>query len=135
MKGVEHLLVRKSIPNGLVFVVELPNGLSGGFSPEMDHLVCFLPGTLALGATKGLTKEKDMLYNALSFEDIENLKLAEDLAKTCFEIYSVTSTGLAPDIEVYFHTEVSTSFTTYFQFGDCKMKAMVAEKLIHFFLC
>ncbi|KAI9070577.1 hypothetical protein K1719_047457 [Acacia pycnantha] len=104
MKGVKHLLVRKSIPNGLVFVGELPNGLNGGFSPKMDHLVCFLPGTLALGATKGLTKEKAMLNNALSFEDIENLKLAEDLAKTCFEMYSVTSTGLAPEI-AYFHTE------------------------------
>lgn len=39
MKGVKHLLVRKSIPNGLVFVGELPYGLNGGFSPKMDHLV------------------------------------------------------------------------------------------------
>lgn len=67
--------------------------------------VCFLPGTLALGATKGLTKEKAMKENLLKFEDLENLKLAEDLAKTCFEMYSVTSTGLAPEI-AYFHTEV-----------------------------
>ncbi|XP_028764359.1 mannosyl-oligosaccharide 1,2-alpha-mannosidase MNS3 [Neltuma alba] len=104
VKGVKHLLVRKSIPNGLVFVGELPYGLNGGFSPKMDHLVCFLPGTLALGATKGLTKEKAMLNNVLNFEDMENLKLAEDLAKTCFEMYSVTSTGLAPEI-AYFHTE------------------------------
>lgn len=67
--------------------------------------VCFLPGALALGATKGITKEKAMLNNLLTFEDLENLKLAEDLAKTCFEMYSVTSTGLAPEI-AYFHTEV-----------------------------
>lgn len=40
MKGVRHLLVRKSIPNGLVFVGELPYGLDGGLSPKMDHLVC-----------------------------------------------------------------------------------------------
>ncbi|KAJ4703854.1 alpha-1,2-Mannosidase [Melia azedarach] len=104
MKGVRHLLVRKSIPNGLVFVGELPNGLTGSFSPKMDHLVCFLPGTLALGATKGVTKEKAMKENLLTFEDLENLKLAEDLAKTCFEMYSVTSTGLSPEI-AYFHTE------------------------------
>lgn len=104
MKGVKHLLVRKSVPNGLVFVGELPYGLNGGFSPKMDHLVCFLSGTLALGATKGLTKEKAMLNNMLNFGDMENLKLAEDLAKTCFEMYSVTSTGLAPEI-AYFHTE------------------------------
>ncbi|KAH9616594.1 hypothetical protein KSS87_011875 [Heliosperma pusillum] len=104
MKGVRHLLVRKSIPNGLVFVGELPYGASGSFSPKMDHLVCFLPGTLALGATKGLTKSKAMKENLLSVDDLENLGLAEELAKTCFEMYSVTSTGLAPEI-AYFHVE------------------------------
>lgn len=104
MKGVKHLLVRKSKPNGLVFVGELPAGVDGGFSPKMDHLVCFLPGTLALGATKGITKAKAMEENLLTFEDLENLKLAEDLAKTCYEMYSVTSTGLAPEI-AYFNSE------------------------------
>lgn len=103
-KGIRHLLVQKSIPKGLVFVGELPSGSKGAFSPKMDHLVCFLPGTLALGATKGITKEKAMRDNLLTFEDLENLKLAEDLAKTCFEMYTVTSTGLAPEI-AYFHTE------------------------------
>ena len=72
--------------------------------------VCFLSGTLALGATKGFTKEKAMRNNLLNFDDLENLKLAEDLAKTCFEMYSVTSTGLAPEI-AYFHTEVCSSFS------------------------
>lgn len=104
MKGVKHLLVRKSKPNGLVFVGELPSGADGDFSPKMDHLVCFLPGTLALGATKGITKTKAMEENLLTFEDLENLKLAEDLAKTCFEMYAVTSTGLAPEI-AYFNSE------------------------------
>ncbi|RZB82216.1 mannosyl-oligosaccharide 1,2-alpha-mannosidase MNS3-like [Glycine soja] len=104
MNGVRHLLVRKSIPNGLVFVGELPYGSNSGFSPKMDHLVCFLPGTLAIGATKGLTKKQAMENNMLNFEDLENLKLAEDLTKTCFEMYAVTSTGLAPEI-AYFHTE------------------------------
>lgn len=68
--------------------------------------VCFLPGTLALGATKGVTKEKAMKANLLSTEDLENLKLAEELAKTCYEMYAVTSTGLAPEI-AYFNIEVS----------------------------
>ncbi|XP_010279652.1 PREDICTED: mannosyl-oligosaccharide 1,2-alpha-mannosidase MNS3 [Nelumbo nucifera] len=104
MKGVRHLLVRKSVPKGLVFVGELPYGSKGSFSPKMDHLVCFLPGTLALGATKGITKKKAMEENLLTFEDLENLKLAEDLAKTCVEMYFVTSTGLAPEI-AYFNVE------------------------------
>ncbi|KAK3022726.1 hypothetical protein RJ639_046393 [Escallonia herrerae] len=104
MKGVKHLLVQKSIPNGLLFVGELPYGPKGSFSPKMDHLVCFLPGTLALGATKGITKEEAIKRNLLTLEDLENLKLAEDLVKTCFEMYSVTSTGLAPEI-AYFNIE------------------------------
>lgn len=40
---------------------------------------------------------------------MENLKLAEDLAKTCFEIYNATSTGLASEI-VYFSTQVSYNY-------------------------
>ncbi|KAL6619573.1 hypothetical protein ACP70R_034712 [Stipagrostis hirtigluma subsp. patula] len=107
MRGVKHLLVRKTVPNGLVFVGELPYGRTGGFSPKMDHLVCFLPGTLALGATKGITKKKALESNLLTDEDIENLQLAEDLAKTCVEMYFVTSTGLAPEI-AYFHIEGNT---------------------------
>ncbi|KAK8970280.1 Mannosyl-oligosaccharide 1,2-alpha-mannosidase MNS3 [Platanthera guangdongensis] len=104
MKGVKQFLVRKSIPKGLVFIGELPYGSKGSFSPKMDHLVCFLPGTLALGATKGVTKKKALELNLMSNEDLENLSLAEDLAKTCFEMYSVTSTGLAPEI-AYFNIE------------------------------
>lgn len=107
MKGVRHHLVRRSVPNGLVFVGELPYGSQGSFSPKMDHLVCFLPGALALGATKGLTKAQAVKESILTFEDLENLKLAEDLAKTCVEMYSVTSTGLAPEI-VYFNIEGNT---------------------------
>ena len=42
MKGVKHLLVRKSIPNGLVFVGELPYGSDSTISPKMDHLVCMI---------------------------------------------------------------------------------------------
>lgn len=74
--------------------------------------VCFLPGTLALGATKGITKRKALETNLLTDEDIENLQLAEDLAKTCVEMYFVTSTGLAPEI-AYFHIEVNSLLSHY----------------------
>lgn len=47
-----------------------------------------------------------MRESSLTFDDLENLKLAEDLAKTCVEMYAVTSTGLAPEI-AYFNVEVS----------------------------
>lgn len=77
--------------------------------------MCFLPGTLALGATKGLTKKQAMKNNMLNFEDLKNLELAEELTKTCFEMYAVTSTGLAPEI-AYFHTEVSRLYIAFFYF-------------------
>eukprot|EP00252_Welwitschia_mirabilis_P005232 TRINITY_DN1572_c0_g2_i1.p1 TRINITY_DN1572_c0_g2~~TRINITY_DN1572_c0_g2_i1.p1 ORF type:complete len:639 (-),score=131.96 TRINITY_DN1572_c0_g2_i1:197-2077(-) len=104
MRGVKHHLVQKSIPNDLVFVGELPDGLNGDFYPKMDHLVCFLPGNLALGATRGLTKHDAMEQGVMAVEDIENLKLAENLAKTCYEMYVVTNTGLAPEI-AHFQTK------------------------------
>ncbi|GER24591.1 Mannosyl-oligosaccharide 1,2-alpha-mannosidase [Striga asiatica] len=125
MKGVKELLVRKTVPNGLVFVGELPYGAQGDFSPKMDHLVCFLPGTLALGATKGMLKEKAMRENLLDFEDLENLKLAEDLTKTCYEMYSVTSTGLAPEI-AYFKTEGHSEDGS----GGGNKSSMYAEDII-----
>lgn len=104
MEGVKHHLVRKSKPKGLTFVGELPSGMKGEFSPKMDHLVCFLAGNLALGATRGLTKQQAMDKGFLTTQDKENFQLAEDLLKTCFEMYSVTATGLAPEI-AYFHMD------------------------------
>ena len=55
----------------LTFVGEL---IGGSFSPKMDHLVCFLPGNLALGWTYLI---KNSTY---SFEETDSLiKLAEEL--------------------------------------------------------
>ncbi|KAL3741503.1 hypothetical protein ACJRO7_017043 [Eucalyptus globulus] len=49
MKGVHNRLVRKSVPNGLVFVGELPYGSNGAFSPKMDHLTVKIhPGEIYL---------------------------------------------------------------------------------------
>ena len=90
--------------------------------------MCFLSGTLALGATKGITKEKAMKDNLLNFEDLENLKLAEDLAKTCFEMYAVTSTGLGPEI-AYFHTKVRWICMNYV------LEALVNELSIYVHKC
>merc|ERR1719361_774385 len=55
MEGVMTRLVQKTYPSGYTFIGEL---LSGGkdFKPKMDELVCFLPGTLALGHHHGLPR-------------------------------------------------------------------------------
>ncbi|XP_024387299.1 mannosyl-oligosaccharide 1,2-alpha-mannosidase MNS3 [Physcomitrium patens] len=101
MGGVRHKLVAKSEPNGLVFVGELPNGAGSALHPKMDHLVCFLAGNLALGATRGRTLKDAMSEGVLSESDLADLKLAEELGKTCYEMYNVTATGLAPEIAYF----------------------------------
>jgi len=101
MRGVKHLLVAKSQPNNLVFVGELPHGADTALHPKMDHLVCFLAGNLALGATRGLTKKEAMAKGFLSASALEDLQLAEELARTCYEMYEVTATGLAPEIAYF----------------------------------
>eukprot|EP00271_Cylindrocystis_brebissonii_P005107 TRINITY_DN1704_c0_g2_i1.p1 TRINITY_DN1704_c0_g2~~TRINITY_DN1704_c0_g2_i1.p1 ORF type:complete len:355 (-),score=48.40 TRINITY_DN1704_c0_g2_i1:188-1252(-) len=95
-----ELLLRRS-KNGLLFVGELPMGEAGSFSTKMDHLVCFLGGTLALGATGGKTvaaaREAGMMTEAAE----EDLQLAKDLTATCYELYKMTATGLAPERVVF----------------------------------
>ena len=52
---------------------------------KMDHLVCFLPGTIALGA-QHLPEQHD-----------EHMSLAGRLIETCYQMYARQRTGLAPE--------------------------------------
>lgn len=57
-----------------------------------DHLVCFLPGTLALGAHNGLPGD--------------HMDLAVELMETCHQMYKQMETGLSPEI-VHFSLQAS----------------------------
>ncbi|KAM3179561.1 hypothetical protein ACTXT7_000296 [Hymenolepis weldensis] len=81
VNGMRENLIRKSVPNGLTFVGELHGSR---FSTKMDHLVCFLPATLAYGYLHGMPAD--------------HLELAISLAETCFHMYNDTKTGLSPEI-------------------------------------
>ncbi|XP_061460118.1 endoplasmic reticulum mannosyl-oligosaccharide 1,2-alpha-mannosidase isoform X2 [Rhineura floridana] len=81
VEGVKMHLLRKSQPRRLTFVGELAHGR---FSAKMDHLVCFLPGALALGAHNGLPAD--------------HMALAVELAETCYQMYAQMETGLSPEI-------------------------------------
>lgn len=95
VKGIQEKLVQKTKPNNFTFVGEL---LSESFNPKMDHLVCFLPGNIALGAMLLKTNPE------YPEEEIKKLmKLAEDLTETCYQMYSTQATGLSPEL-VYFNT-------------------------------
>jgi len=85
VEGMKKHLMRESEPSKLLFFGELLGGHS--FSPKMDHLVCFLAGTLALGAHNGLPEE--------------HLELGKRLADTCWETYKRMPTGLSPEITYF----------------------------------
>ncbi len=96
----KHLLVYSS-PSHFTVLGERPNGLSGALSPKMDHLVCFMPGTIALGATGGATVEEAKKAGKWGKKEEEELNLAIELTKTCWGMYKVTATGLAPEITFF----------------------------------
>ena len=64
----------------------------------MDHLVCFMPGTIALGATEGQSVAEAKKSSSWGKKQEEEMELARELTKTCWGMYKVTATGLAPEI-------------------------------------
>ncbi|XP_045783821.1 endoplasmic reticulum mannosyl-oligosaccharide 1,2-alpha-mannosidase isoform X2 [Maniola jurtina] len=83
IEGVREYLAKRSSPNKRLFIGELASG-SEAFNPKMDHLTCFLPGTLALGHANGLPDW--------------HMTLAEQLLYTCYLTYAAHPTFLAPEI-------------------------------------
>ncbi|XP_050511939.1 endoplasmic reticulum mannosyl-oligosaccharide 1,2-alpha-mannosidase isoform X2 [Diabrotica virgifera virgifera] len=100
--GMETHLARRTEPNRYLFIGEL---LGGGkdFKPKMDHLTCYLPGTLALGVHNGLPKK--------------HWQLAEDLLDTCYQTYATQPTFLAPEI-TYFNMQTGNSKDMYVKSND-----------------
>ncbi|KAK5242238.1 mannosyl-oligosaccharide alpha-1,2-mannosidase, partial [Cryomyces antarcticus] len=104
LAGVRKHLITYSQPSNLTVLGERPMGLQGALAPKMDHLVCFMPGTIALGATGGRTVAEAKLGASWSKQQEEEMELAKQLMKTCWGMYLDTPTGLAPEIthfEIY----------------------------------
>lgn len=99
----KHLLTYSSAAN-LTVLGERPSGLGGELSPKIDHLVCFLPGTIALGATEGKTLAEAQQSASWGKKQEDDMELARELMKTCWGMYKVTATGLAPEI-TYFNVD------------------------------
>jgi mannosyl-oligosaccharide alpha-1,2-mannosidase len=81
IEGLVNRLLGKSIPNKWQFIGEYQ--LGQGMIPEMDHLVCYVPGMLALGAEGPFEKS--------------HLKLATALLDTCYKLYESQVTGIGPE--------------------------------------
>jgi len=101
MAGVKKHLITYSYPSNFTVLAEKPNGLGREVSPKMDHLVCFMPGTIALATTGGLTVERARRSSSWGPEQDEDMRLAEELMKTCWGMYATTPTGLAGEISYF----------------------------------
>jgi len=102
MDGIKKHLITYSYPSNLTVLGERPQGLDSPISPKMDHLVCFMPGTIALGATGGKTLVEAKRSPNWGARQEAEMELARQLTKTCMGMYKVTATGLAPEI-AHFH--------------------------------
>ncbi|KAK4168557.1 mannosyl-oligosaccharide 1,2-alpha-mannosidase [Cladorrhinum sp. PSN259] len=101
LQGVRKHLVTYTEPSQFTIIGERPSGLDGELSPKMDHLVCFMPGTIALAATGGLTEKEAKKLGTWTERDEADMKLARELMQTCWGMYKFTATGLAGEITYF----------------------------------
>ncbi|KAF8435655.1 glycoside hydrolase [Boletus edulis BED1] len=111
MTGIHDHLIQKSVSGKLVYTAELipQPGRQGEQNyrlvPKQDHLVCFLGGSLMLGATTAGALVDRVSVPPLSHELSENAKrdwhTGVELVKTCMATHD-TQTGLSAEI-VHFH--------------------------------
>ncbi|KAF8622486.1 hypothetical protein AX15_006976, partial [Amanita polypyramis BW_CC] len=84
--GIVDNLLYLSPKRSLLYATDLLNGRP---SHRYEHLTCFLPGMLALGARTVEMKEKDKE---------RHLWAARGLAYTCYVSYADQESGLGPDV-------------------------------------
>ncbi|TAQ90505.1 hypothetical protein B7494_g1190 [Chlorociboria aeruginascens] len=96
--GVRKHLITYSKPSQFTVLGERPDGLNRPLSAKMDHLVCFMPGTIALAATEGISESEARKLPSWNAQKDEEMKLARELMQTCWGMYKVMPTGLAPEI-------------------------------------
>jgi mannosyl-oligosaccharide alpha-1,2-mannosidase len=96
--GIKKNLITYSDPDNYTVLAERPNGLDNAISAKMDHLVCFMPGTIALATTGGSSLAQARKTSTWGAQQEEDMLLAIELMKTCMGMYAITPTGLAPEI-------------------------------------
>ncbi|TFK24297.1 mannosyl-oligosaccharide 1,2-alpha-mannosidase [Coprinopsis marcescibilis] len=120
MDGAHQYLIQKSPGNNLVYTSELrpeDNGsgeISWRLTPKQDHLVCFLGGSLLLGATNARSQvdrvSRPPKQEELTEDGWRDWNTGMELIKTCMKTHD-TATGLSPEI-VYFRVP-SDGMDTY----------------------
>lgn len=117
--GVIEHLVRTTPNEHHVYIGELINGKD--FKPKMDHLTCYLPGTLLLGHVNGGMPAS-------------HLTLAQDLLETCYQMYMKQATQLAPEI-TYFNLNGESESDMYVKSNDAHnlLRPEFIESLYYFY--
>ena len=87
MDAILDHLTYLSPSRNLLYVTDAEVGLDGTFTPshKLEHLSCFLPGVLALGAVTLPDAPRRHMWAARAF------------AQTCGMLYADSPSGLAPD--------------------------------------
>lgn len=107
--GVKKHLLGRTIPHNLLFVGEISKFEPSNLSPKMDHLVCFLGGTMALASTEGKCLNPTLFPRSrLDRVQEEEFKIGEELTEACYEMYRQTETGLAPEIVYWVQNQEQT---------------------------
>ncbi|TLD22815.1 hypothetical protein PspLS_07632 [Pyricularia sp. CBS 133598] len=101
MDGMRKHLVTYTQNSGFTIIGERPDGLKGSLSPKMDHLVCFMPGTIALAVTGGKTEAEARKSRTWTKQNEEDMRLARELMQTCWGMYKYMATGLAAEITFF----------------------------------
>lgn len=101
LEGVRKHLVTYTEHSQYTIIGERVSGLSGELSPKMDHLVCFMPGTIALAVTGGLSEAEAKKLPSWNAQKERDMQLARELTQTCWGMYKYMATGLAAEITFF----------------------------------
>ena len=87
MDGMVQVLLQTSRPSNLAYIADWDGN---GLNHKMDHLVCFMGGSLALGAYQN----PDGLDSPRAQRD---LLIGKAITHTCYQMYSRMATGLSAE--------------------------------------
>ncbi|EFX01449.1 mannosyl-oligosaccharide alpha-1,2-mannosidase [Grosmannia clavigera kw1407] len=98
LAAVRKHLVTYTETSHYTIIGERADGLEEPLTAKMDHLVCFMPGTIALAATRGMPLREARKSSWWTRQHDKDMKLAHELTQTCWGMYKYMATGLAAEI-------------------------------------
>ncbi|KAJ2916907.1 hypothetical protein MD484_g3531, partial [Candolleomyces efflorescens] len=111
MDAVRTTLLRKGVNKGNIYTFELipdrqpDGGMNWRLYPKQDHLVCFLGGSLMLGAvrSRAFVDKVSVPPRAEELSDVGKSEwaLGYELVETCVDTYD-SPTGLSPEIAHFY---------------------------------